>query len=616
MCGIIGELANEEVDVNTFCRMRDELAHRGPDGAGLYTNDEQTVALGHRRLSIIDLSDAGSQPMCNEDETVWLTFNGEIYNFRELRDRLESLGHEFTSNTDSEVIVHGYEEWGVDCIERLRGMFAFGIWDENAERAVLARDRLGIKPLHYYDTGNRFVFASELKGIVADKSISRQINPTALKHYLLYRYIPAPLSIWQGINKIRPGHYLVREDGSTTTERYWDPSDSIDDCNPGEEKAVSEVGDLIREAVEYRLISDVSTGFLLSGGIDSSLITAYGSNQNDESTALSMGFDHEEQSELPYARTAADALDVKHEEEVLSSKDVSDLLDDVLYYYDEPLADTSVFPTFHLMDGVSRQLTVALSGDGGDELFVGYRWYTWYQYYRKLQPLSRVFEALSSVTNLLSDSFDHNLISKTDRICTPFNHDGLAQYRMIMNPRFTIPEINSLLGAELEDEMDHLNVLEQYADEEMDIKDVQLLDINSFLADDILVKVDRASMAHSVEVRVPFLDHKVVEYCLSLDTNLLFPNGEKKNLLKQVARQTLPSSIIDREKQGFGAPMDEMDFIGEYEHVLEDSQAVADGIFEQEALNRLRSGNTEWVKLYTLILFELWYRKWRPKNPS
>jgi asparagine synthase (glutamine-hydrolysing) len=609
MCGIIGEVSTSPVDRDRFISMRDELSHRGPDGAGIEMFADDTVALGHRRLAIIDPSNDGLQPMSNEDGTVWLVFNGEIYNFRSLREELESCGHEFESDTDSEVIVHGYEEWGDDCIERFRGMFSFGLWDDVRERLLLARDRIGIKPLYYYESQNRMIFASEPKAIVADDRIPREVDPNALALYLQYRYIPAPEAIWSGMSKLPSGHTLVYEQGDIEIDQYWSLHEHLADQQEKPEAVLEEVQSRLKESVRRRLMSDVPLGFLLSGGVDSSLVTALGHDVENDRTAFSVSVGDEEHTEIHHARTAADSIGIDLVERELDSVDISEILDDILYYYDEPLADTSVFPTMLLMDAVSEDLTVALSGDGGDELFVGYRWYDWFNYYRMLSPLAGVFRTINWSLERLPSSIRNGPLSKLSRIVAPFDETGWDRYQMVMDPRFTDEEVNELLTPSANEKRSTTDPLDTYRHGDLLTKDLQYFDIKSFLADDILVKVDRASMANSVEVRVPFLDESLVTYSMSLNTESLYRNGELKWALKSLARRYVPDSVIDRQKQGFSVPYDEMPFLEEAESLLETSRAAEDKLLSQETIDEIMESGTD-TQQYTLIIFEMWYRKW------
>jgi len=611
MCGIIGEISDEKIDVEKFIEMRDELRHRGPDDSGLWISKDKKIALGHRRLAIIDLSPSGKQPMSNETEDIWLTFNGEIYNYKELRDELIEKGHEFRSNTDSEVIIHLYEELAEKCVEKLRGMFAFGIWDEKRKRLFLARDRFGIKPLYYYKNDGRFIFASEIKAIVKDDKIERKINPIALRYYFIYRYIPAPYSIWQNIYKLPQAHYLLYNPNKNKLEirRYWNLN--LRNEKPDEEFAIKKVKELLEESVRYHFVSDVPVGILLSGGLDSSIVAAISSSLGVKTTTFSIGFESEKYSELPYAKLVAKKFKIKNVEKILTSYKVVDLLEnDILYYYDEPLGDSSIFPTFLLMETVAKELKVALSGDGGDETFAGYTWYRKFSIYKKLEALSMIFKLLY----LIISKFPFKTLKMRLK---PFTiDDSFIRYRSIMATRFSEDEIRNLFGKEFYEEIENdEDVIRQYANDIRNVKDMQFLDMNSFLVDDILTKVDRASMAHSLEIRVPFLDHPLTEYVMSLDSELIFKNHEKKHLLKRVASLLgLPKEIIYRKKKGFSAPIAELGIIDKYIPLLKNSHAAKDGILNQDFINKLISSNRSDennAKLWLLILFELWYRRWK-----
>lgn len=612
MCGIIGEISIEKIDIEKFIQMRDELKHRGPDDAGLYANEKGNVALGHRRLSIIYLTSSGRQPMSNEDNNLWLTFDGRIYNYIELREELIKKGHVFKSKTDSEVVIHAYEQWGVDSLKKLRGMFAFAIWDEKTKKLFLARDRIGIKPLYYYFDDNRFIFSSELKGIVKDKKIKRKINPTALKYYFIYRYIPAPYSIWQGIYKLPPAHYLIYENNKHSIKRYWDLK--LENKISDENSIAEDIQKLLEDSINHHLINDVPVGVLLSGGLDSSMVTAIGSKVKEDLLTFSIGFEPQEYSELQYARLVANKFKTKSTEKILASSEIPHLLDKILYYYDEPLGDSSVFPTFLLMETVSKEVKVALSGDGGDETFAGYNWYSDFDFYTRIEIFSWLFKGVYSVISNISDTFDNEMFKILKYRLKRFSVHGLERYRMIMAPRFEESEIKELFSRDYYEKIDTDNIIKNYAENDpMNVKDLQLLDIHTFLVDDGLVKVDRASMANSLEVRVPFLDHHIIEYVMSLDSKVIFKNKEKKYLLKKIAASLLPPDIIYRKKKGFSAPIDKLGLIDDNIHVLSDSYAVKDGIFKQEFIDKLihYRNATDRAKLWLLILFELWYRKWR-----
>ncbi|MFW9827687.1 MAG: asparagine synthase (glutamine-hydrolyzing) [Candidatus Thorarchaeota archaeon] len=612
MCGIIGVVSSKEFDLDKFIKMRDTLIHRGPDDEGIYFNKNKSVIFGHRRLSIIDLSPLGKQPMSNEDNSIWITFNGEIYNFQSIKEDLIKSGHSFKSSSDTEVIIHGYEEWGVKILDRLRGMFAFGIWDKNKKELFLARDRLGIKPIYYYCDKEQFIFASEIKAIIQDDTINRKINPNSLKYYLKYTYIPAPHSIWENIYKLPPAHYLILKDNKFKIDKYWEINKS--NKNENENNYIKDIEEILKKAVEYRFVSDVPVGILLSGGLDSSMVTAISSEIKDELLSFSIGFEMEEYSELNYAKIVAEKFKTKSIENILDSKKMKEFLDAILFYYDEPLGVSSIFPTFLLMQTVSKYVKVVLSGDGGDEVFAGYTWYYKYLKYRKYNFLSPIYKLLNSLITWIFPKPKNKYIKLFKRKIEFLSLNDFDEYRQLTTPRFEDDEIKRILNIKMSHEFENENVFLEYGKNGLKtIKDLQFLDINTFLSDCILVKVDRASMAHSLEVRVPFLDHFLLGYVMSLHPDIIFKNQELKYLLKQIAKKKLPHDIIYRMKKGFSAPIVKLGFIDDNIHVLSDSIAVKDGIFNQDFINTIDRSNGFYydAKMWLLILFELWYRKWK-----
>jgi len=609
MCGIIGEIS-ENINVEKFIEMRDTLIHRGPDDEGIYLDDSKKVIFGHRRLSIIDLSILGKQPMTNEDGTVWITFNGEIYNFKELRIELKQLNHVFRSQSDTEVIIHGYEEWGIRIVEKLRGMFAFGIWDKKASRLFLARDRIGIKPLYYYYHKNRFIFASELKAIIKDESIKRELNPKAVECYFYKGYIPSPYSIWQNISKLPPGHYLIFENDNINIQKYWDLT--IDNKEYSEEDIISQIEKLLMESINLRLISDVPLGILLSGGIDSSTILALASLIKEDLLSFSIGFEPMKFSELKYAKRVAEHLKVKNIRKKLSKSNLDANLNKIIYYYDEPFSISSVFPTFLLMQMASKRLKVVLSGDGGDELFAGYKWYSIYEKYRKYSFLHFLPNFILKLIDYIPENNNKKLryIKKRLKILSSTN---FKRYSLISDTYFPIEDFNKLFNKNYLRLLSKVDFLQEHFISGINnIKEIMMLDIKTFLVDHILVKIDRASMANSLEVRVPFLDHALINYILSLKYSLIYKNHEKKYLLKKIAKKYLPYEIITKPKKGFSAPIEELGFLDKYLYILNKSKACEDGILNSDYIRQLRNNvKNNKLKIWSLIIFELWYLKWK-----
>jgi asparagine synthase (glutamine-hydrolysing) len=495
-------------------------------------------------------------------------------------------------------------------------MFAFGLWDETCEQLFVARDRIGIKPFHFYFDGERFLFASEIKGIITDQTVSREINPEALRHYFIYRYIPAPLTIWKNIQKLPPGTMLTFDGESLDRTRYWDLNEQLSESTPSEQEVTTQIQQILGDSVEKRLMSDVPLGALLSGGVDSSTVTAMMANVSEDVSTFSIGFDGSD-DELPFAREVSNEFDTNHTEQVLSPEYMSSQLDKLLYHYDEPLGDSSIFPTFLLMDAVSDDVTVALSGDGGDEVFAGYSWYEQFYDCERFDPLSPLLGAGYQLVDKLSHTVSNRPIRFAKSHLRPFTASGFDRYRKTMAARFEEGEVRDILDDELAVQItgNTATFVDTNSPSTSEVKDLQYTDIHTFLPEDILVKVDRASMAHSLEVRVPLLDHRLLEYIMSLDSSVIYNGSEKKRLLKEVSRDQLSDSIIDRQKQGFSAPLESLNFFEEYEHVLHDSKAAADGILDQAAIDRFLSkdagSNYGSANHWLLILFELWYQRWR-----
>lgn len=555
MCGIVGVIQRDApVSRELVGLMRDRLQHRGPDDAGLYFSPDNVCGLGHRRLSIIDLSPQGHQPMSNEDGSVWIAFNGEIYNFAELREQLTAKQHRFKSRTDTEVIVHAYEEYGVNCVDHLRGMFAFAIWDERHHQLFLARDRFGMKPLYYYHDRDRFAFASELKALVACPTIPKVLDETSLYDYLSYRYVPTPKTIYRNIYKLPPAHTLmVRERGDdfeVSSRRYWDIDFTPDDSGA----AVKQLLPDIAAAVDSHMISDVPLGAFLSGGVDSSLICGVARNcLHIPLKSFTVGFDDDAHSEAPYARQVAYILQTEHHEVTASLGSLDDALANVIEFYDEPFADGSAIPTHRVCALTRKHVTVALSGDGGDELFGGYSWYQrWlkqraYDSFWSLVPASGRDWATRHAPNAWKiRSWGRNLL------LTP-----LEQYLRNIG-MFTRYEKHRMLTAEFGRQFadyDDVWQLRQHWRPELEpLSAMQYLDIHTYLPDDILTKVDRASMAVSLEVRIPFLDHPLAENAARLPRSARLAGDQSKVALKNILSSWLPPELIHRAKHGFSAP--------------------------------------------------------------
>ncbi|HRQ37292.1 MAG TPA: asparagine synthase (glutamine-hydrolyzing) [Chloroflexota bacterium] len=621
MCGICGIVGAGQPGQNELLKqMCHTLAHRGPDDEGFYADSE--TLLGMRRLAIIDLV-TGHQPISNEDKNLWLVFNGEIYNYRTLRAELEQKGHLFITDSDSETIIHAYEEVGPDCVGRLNGMFAFAIWDAQKQSLFLARDHIGIKPLYYWHNGRTLIFASELKALITHPLVPRQISRAALDHFLTLEYIPSPLTIFQDVHKLPPGHWLRFQAGQIQIESFWKikPQALPSDDNV----CVEMLRDLIQDAVRSQLMSDVPLGAFLSGGIDSSTIVACMSQAMTLPVqTFSIGFGEATYNELPYARAMATQFNTQHTEEILTP-DIGPLVEQLAAHLDEPLADFSIFPTYLVSKVAAQQVKVVLSGDGGDELFGGYDTYVAQQldrYYRWLPATLRQRTIPSVVGRIPPQSAKKGTINKTKRFVEGAALPATWQHTrwMMFLPesdkgRLYTPEmqagVNGLTAvATIErtfQQAAHLDPLSQQ----------QYVDIKTYLADNILTKVDRMSMAVSLEARVPLLDHRIVEFALSLPPHLKIHRGQTKVILRRAMHGRLPDAILNKPKEGFSIPLKHW-LGGTLRPLLTDLLSETSirnrGYFQPETVRQwidehLDGRANHSHRLWSLMLFELWLQK-------
>ena len=598
MCGIAGIWAQSRlIDAGNFDKMIDSLARRGPDGRGVKVLDEGRLYLGHRRLSIIDLSDAGSQPMMNEDGSVWLIFNGEIYNYASLTEKLISCGHTFRSRTDSETIVHAYEEWGHDCVRHLRGIFAFAIYDSRQRSLFLARDHVGVKPLYYNHGPECLIFASQPRAILEAEGFTRKVDPQAFSLYLAYGNTPAASCVYDGIKKLLPGHCLVLKDGRTTVKQYWQLQ--YKPVIHHFSDAVRAVRTRVEDAVQAQSVSDVPVGTLLSGGMDSTIVTALESKNKKNVSTFTIGFEEEESDERQYASFAADALGTHHHERVLTYSDACQLLPDIIDAYDEPFHLNGLFPFYALSQLVqSSGVKVVLGGDGADELFAGYLWYERFQAAMELQR---------------NQSFPRRLLSASGlmKFTGPGPMEAFFRYNGYLDEKAQ----RAVLGTSWQGKYckdTYGTLLSHWEPEQPPVLAAQLLDFNCFLVDHCLTKVDRASMACGVEVRVPFLDIELVELVFSIDHNLVFQNHERKSLLKNALQGVLPTGMDAGRKKGFSSPLGrwlENGLALAGKDLLLDGSICASGIFEAGWLQSHYLKVSPRVQLL-LIGAELWYRRW------
>jgi asparagine synthase (glutamine-hydrolysing) len=608
MCGIAGFVDPGGAGLAELRGMCDALAHRGPDDADARAWPDHGVALGHRRLAIIDLSPAGRNPLPNEDETVWIVHNGEIYNHRELRRELERAGHRFRSHSDTEVIVHAYEEWGSGHVDRLRGMFAYAIYDrrEVTPRVLLVRDRLGIKPLHYAWDGRRLAFASELKAFRGLAWVDRAPDLDALADYLTLQYVPAPKTAFAGIRKLAPGQLLAWEGDRPAVRTYWDVEPSTT-TTVGCEEAVAMLRASLPDAVAAHMVADVPVGLFLSGGLDSGAVASFmGARADRPVHAYSIGFDVAEHSETAYATLIADRLGLEHTVRTVGVGAVREALDRVGGVHDEPFADGSAVPTLRLSELASEDVKVVLSGDGGDEVFAGYRWYDrWMQGTRAEvvpRPLRRaVFGALGALPG-----------EGRVRRVADLAGGGLERYAGLIelfSPAAKRRVLAPTLAADLHGADDHWHLRAHWREDLDPMTRVQYLDLKTYLPGDILTKVDRASMSVSLEVRPPLLDHRLVEAVFALPASVRVPDGRAKGLLKDAMADRLPPEILDRPKKGFSAPWEtwlpELRSWAAAE--VRDGAAVQAGVLAPDPMSRI-GRRQPGARAWGLLVLERWCR--------
>jgi asparagine synthase (glutamine-hydrolysing) len=555
MCGIAGLVTLDQAPApsdyarDTARSMAATLVHRGPDDEGLWGSADGAVALAHRRLAIVDLSANGRNPMFRRDDQLAITFNGEIYNFVELRRELEQHGHQFRSQTDTEVILAAYEQWGLACLSRFAGMFAFALWDGRQRRLWIARDRLGKKPLYYAQYGGFLRFASELKAISSIDGFPADTDPAALRMYLRYGYIPSPLSIFAAVRKLEPAHYLLCEGGGVSLHSYWDPLDFVGAPGPRtDQEAETELERLLATAVRERQIADVPLGAFLSGGIDSSLVVALMQEQSGERVrTFTIRFDNPEYNEADHAAAVARHLGTEHAETTCDESQMLDIVARLPDIFDEPFADSSAIPTYLVSQVARRHVTVALSGDGGDELFFGY---PRYQYHADAAWALGLPEGMRLAAARAASHLPTRRLRRIADVLRNNEDDTYARFVAWHSPE----DVRRISGVAPGDAPLYRSTLERSGDMNAALRP-GLLDLVSYLPDDILTKVDRTSMAVSLEVRAPLLDHRVAEFALGLPLQLKRRGGTMKWLLRQLLYKRVPRQLVERPKMGFGVPL-------------------------------------------------------------
>jgi len=630
ICGILGYGKGSRFGRDLLGRMCGVMTHRGPDDEGFFdaefaaASGPGRIGLGHRRLSIIDIG-GGHQPLTNEDGSLQLVFNGEIYNFEDLRAQLRNQGHTFQTRTDSEVILHHYEERGVDCLEDFRGMFAFALWDARRNRLFLARDRLGQKPLSYFWDGERFIFGSEVKAILEAPSVPRQVDPRALDLYLTLQYVPHPFCMFRGIRKLSPAHYLLVDESGPREEEYWRPQFRRTKRRRAADYA-AELRELLTEATRYRLISDVPLGAFLSGGIDSTLVVGIMSRICKEPVrTFSIGFEEKRYDELDYARLAARHFGTEHQEFIVRPR-AMEVIPKLVWHYDEPFADSSAIPTWYVSQVTRRHVTVALTGDAGDECFAGYPRY-------RAVRLAGAFDLLPGflrrfVAGNIGSKVKPSIEIRTFRRRLRRFLEALALPPEARYLRwcciFDDERREALYSDDFADQLLSPTALDLFhAEYEKCGADIDFVgrttfvDLMRYLPDDLLVKVDIASMAHGLETRSPFLDHHVIEFIATLPTDLKLRGLTAKYLLKYAFRDILPPAIARRRKMGFGVPIADW-FRGELKDyvrdVLLDARTVGRGYFRREPVEALIDEHAagrfdHGYRLWSLLMLELWHRE-------
>jgi asparagine synthase (glutamine-hydrolysing) len=618
MCGITGIFNFDrqvQVPNEVIHRMNESIVHRGPDDEGIFT--EPGIGFGFRRLSIIDLS-TGHQPLSNEDGTIWVMLNGEIYNYPQLRAELEARGHHFSTKSDTESIVHLYEEFGEGCFQRLRGMFAIAIWDSRKSKLTLARDRVGKKPLFYSANRKRILFGSELKSLLAAGCVSKEIDPLALSDYFSFGYIPAPKTIYSAVRKILPGHYLVATAGGVEEHAYWDLSfDKVEQRS--EEEWCERLHHELCEATRVRLMSDVPLGAFLSGGVDSSAVVAMMSRHMSKPvTTCSIGFAEQEYDETDFACRVAQSFHTDHHQQIVRPDAIA-IMDKLAWHYDEPFADSSAIPTYYVSQVARQHVTVALGGDGGDENLAGYRRYYFDQYENQLRrwvpapirrsvmgPLGRMYPPLAWAPRVFRAKATFQSLSRSPL-------EGYFNSISVFRPS----EKEHLFTSEFERKMggyDSLDVLQTYyerAGTDDLLSRIQYVDIKTYLPDDILAKVDRASMAVSLEVRAPLLDHRFMELTARIPSSLKLQGRRGKYIFKKAMSQLLPPEILRRKKQGFAIPLARW-----FRHELRELTherlfSAEDGILNQKFLMKIwqqhQSGHFDRsAHLWAVLMFRTW----------
>jgi asparagine synthase (glutamine-hydrolysing) len=627
MCGIAGFCDfTKKANKQTLVKMTDVLNHRGPDDSGysFYENEYATIGLGHRRLSILDLSNHGHQPMSYEHLEV--VYNGEVYNFKEIRAELEKFNYTFESDSDTEVILKAYHKWGIKAVDKFIGMFAITFYDKSQEKLILIRDRAGVKPLNYYFKDGLFLFSSELKSFHENSGFEKNINKDALALYLKYGYILEPYSIFEHTHKLQAGHYLELniQNSKLSIHKYWDVVDSYNKpkLDISENEAIVETEKLLKSACEYRMVSDVPVGMFLSGGYDSSVVTALLQHERKEKLkTFTIGFKEKGFDEAPYAKQIAKHLGTNHTEFYCTAKDALEIIPKLCEIYDEPFGDSSAIPTTLVSQIAKKQVSVSLSADGGDEIFGGYGKYTGIT--KKLDTFAKI---PNIVKPILAKALKQNIVHKSaekfagmfeaktrcERFADILSHDEKQMLKE--TGQFTKKQLAEVLNYKHKELFTNFDTNIQ-SDR---LSNLLAIDYKTYMVDDILHKVDRATMSVSLEGREPLLDHRIIEFVAQLPSDMKIKNGDKKWLLKQITHKYLPKEMMDRPKQGFGVPIQEWfkDELKEYfEKYLSKKALSQHDLFNIDEILKIKKQylageNVGVAKLWYVLIFQMWYEKW------
>jgi asparagine synthase (glutamine-hydrolysing) len=632
MCGIAGFVDfnknSTEFDVKAMIA---PLNHRGPDGAGtlLLKNSDAVIGFGHKRLSIIDLSNNGKQPMSLDH--LHITFNGEIYNYREIKIELLELGHQFRGESDTEMILHAYKQWGINAVDKFIGMFAIVLYDDLSKEILIIRDRAGVKPLFYYQKNNLFLFSSELKSFQEHPNFEKNLNLDAVAAFMQYGNVPTPHCIFKNCKKVNPGHFIKIDLKSKKQQeiQYWNVYDYYNKPKSkiSYQEAKKEIKKILLSACKYRMVADVPVGVFLSGGYDSTTVAAL--LQSESSTKLktfTIGVPDIGLNEAPYAKDIAHHLGTDHTEVHCTEEEALEMIKDLPFYYDEPFADSSAIPTTLVSKMARKDVTVALSADGGDEIFAGYNRYDFMlRYGKKLNKIPSFFRnsLVGIMNNVSSESLPilknkYNFHNRYEKLKTVLKDPSKKEIMLSLSQQFTNKQMSKIMKNNFSELETMYQSNELLKDSNSSLSYMMAIDFQTYLLDDILQKVDRATMTHSLEGREPFLDHRILEFAAQLPDNFKYNNGIKKRILKDITHQYIPQKLLDRPKMGFAIPIASWlnnqlkDYVEEY---INKDRIVKQGIFNWSYISQLKtsfySGRKEYdTKLWYFLTFQMWYSKW------